>query len=155
MLNENGRASLAVTHRGQTRRDRRTFRRILQSTASLNAQRLEIKAQTPSWLAKIEPEHEAALYALKHNALRQLFRIPNHSPTIDDAFTTTRGFLLSVRLNETGAFLHLPFDQLNTEVQRAHEAWIAHRARGKNWQTIPRNASGHRPDWYWSGWDAR
>jgi len=146
MVNDQGHASLAVacarpTHR-LARNNRRTFRSVLQNAAPCTAQRLEIKAQTASWLAKIEPEHQAALYAIKHAALRQLFRIPQHAPTIYDAWATGRGFLVSLRLTQTGASLHFPFGELGTEVQRSHGAWIARRARGKHWQTALQSAGG-------------
>jgi len=112
---------------------RKTFHEILQAEAAHNAQKLETKARQASWLAKLHPERAADLYAIKHAALRQLFHIPEHAPVIRDAWTTGRGFLLSVQLSRTSALLHLPFDQLTLPLQRMHGSWIARCARGRRW----------------------
>jgi len=82
-------------------KERKTFREILHETAPETALKLEVKARHASWLAKIRPEHSFELYSIKHAALRQLFRVPAHVPIICDAWTTSHGFLLSVRLNRT------------------------------------------------------
>jgi hypothetical protein len=79
----------------------RTFRQILEDVSADNAQRLETKARQASWLAKIHQPQPAKLYEIKHDALRQLFRIPNHMPVIRDAWISARGYLLSVWLNRS------------------------------------------------------
>lgn len=115
----------------------KSFEEILREEAPHSAQKLEAKARNASWIAKIRPEHSNKLYAIKHDALRQLFRIPAHAPLISDAWTTSRGFLLSVRLSRTGSLLHVPFGELNAKTQQSHGLWVARRARGKRWQTPP------------------
>lgn len=117
-----------------TAKQRKSFQEILREEAPRSAWKLEAKARSASWLAKIHPEYSSAFYAIKHAALKQLFRIPAHAPVIRDAWTTSRGFLLSVRLRETNALLHAPFNELNTEIQRMHGHWIVRRARGRWWQ---------------------
>lgn len=126
---------------------RKTFQEILREEAPRNAWRLESKARSASWLAKLEPRHSSALYSVKHAALRQLFGVPQHAPLIRDAWTTGRGFLLSVQLQSTGSMLHLPFDALRGATQQVLGLWIARRARGKQWQTppIPTRSGGVRP----------
>jgi hypothetical protein len=116
---------------------RKTFQEILREEAPRNAWRLETKARSASWLAKLEPQHCSALYSVKHAALRQLFLLPRHAPVIRDAWTTDRGFLLSVQLQSTGSMLHVPFDALRVTTQQAHGLWVARRARGRRWQTPP------------------
>lgn len=113
---------------------RKTFEEILREEAPRSAGRLETKARNASWIAKIRPQHSAKLYAIKHDALRQLFRIPTHAPLIRDAWTTSRGFLLSVRLRRTGSLLHVPFGELNAKTRQAHGVWISRRARGRWWR---------------------
>jgi hypothetical protein len=121
---------------------RKTFREILREEAHRNARRLETKARSASWLAKLEPQHSSALYSVKHAALRQLFGIRQHAPAIRDAWTTGRGFLLSVQLQTTGSFLHVPFGALAIATQQAHGLWVARRARGRHWQTPRQPALG-------------
>jgi hypothetical protein len=123
-------------------KQRKTFQEILQEEASGSALKLEIKARQASWLAKIRPERSPGLYSIKHAALRQLFRVPEHAPVIRDAWTTSHGFLLSVRLNRTGSLLHVPFDELNFATQQTQGVWIARRARGRWWQA-PRRTRLH------------
>jgi hypothetical protein len=118
---------------------RKMFQEILREEAPRSVRKLETKACSASWLAKIHPEYSSGLYSIKHAALKQLFRIPAHAPVIRDAWTTSRGFLLSVRLRETNALLHVPFSELNIEIQRAHGRWIARRAYGRWWQESRRN----------------
>jgi hypothetical protein len=113
---------------------RKTFQEILSEEAARSAWKLETKARNASWLAKIQPEQASKLYSIKDAALRQLFRIPDHAPVIRDAWTTNRGFLLSIRLKSTVSLLHAPFDKLDPETQRTQGAWIAQRARGRRWQ---------------------
>ena len=113
---------------------RKTFEEILREEAPQSAQKLEAKARNASWIAKIHPQHSAMLYAIKHDALRQLFRMPTHAPLIRDAWTTSRGFLLSVRLTRTGSLLHVPFGELNAKTQQTHGVWISRRARGRWWR---------------------
>ena len=113
---------------------RKTFQDILCEVASRNAATLERKARWASWLAKIRPEHSTALYSIKHASLRQLFKVPAYAPLIRDAWTTGQGFLLSIRLRHTNSLVHLPFNQLTSEVQRVQGTWIARRARGRHWQ---------------------
>jgi hypothetical protein len=115
---------------------RKTFREILREEAPRNAWKLETKARTASWLAKIQPRCSSKLYSIKHAAVRQLFRISEHAPSIGDAWTTGRGFLLSVRLVRTGSLLHVPFDALRVTTQQTHGAWVARRARGRYWQRL-------------------
>jgi len=115
-------------------KQRKTFQEILREQAARSAWKLETKARSASWLAKIHPEYSSGLYAIKHAALRQLFRIPGHAPVIRDAWATSQGFLLSVCLKNTDALLHAPFNELNTGIQRAHGSWIARRASGRWWQ---------------------
>jgi hypothetical protein len=115
-------------------RQRKTFQEILQEEAPRSVSKLEVKARNASWLAKIHREHSSRFYSIKHAALRQLFRIRTHAPIIRDAWTTSQGFLLSVLLRKTNALLHVPFNELNTDIQRAHGRWIARRARGKWWE---------------------
>lgn len=115
-------------------KQRKSFQEILCEEAPRNALKLEVKARSASWLAKIQPQCSRAMYSIKHAALRQLFQIPEHAPAIHDAWVTGRGFLLSIRLAKSGAWLHLPFDQLKIATQRACGAWIARRARGKHWE---------------------
>jgi hypothetical protein len=117
------------------RQGRKTFQEILREEAHRNARRLETKARSASWLAKLEPRHSSALYSVKHAALRQLFGMPLHAPAIRDAWTTGRGFLLSVQLQSTGSLLHVPFGALNGATQQAHGLWVARRARGRQWRT--------------------
>jgi len=119
------------------RNGKKTFNEILREVAPQNARNLETKARSASWLAKIHPAHSTALYSVKDAALRQLFGIPAHAPEILEAWTTTRGFLLSVRLRQTSAMLHMPFEGLRPEIQRTQGAWIARRARGRQWQQLP------------------
>jgi hypothetical protein len=116
---------------------RKTFKEILQEESPRNAFTLETKARTASRLAKIQPQCSASLYSIKYAALRKLFQMPAFAPVILDAWTTSQGFLLSVGLIHSSAKLHLPFNQLNPEVQRSHGTWIARRARGKLWQHMP------------------
>lgn len=115
-------------------KQRKTFQEILQEEAPRNAWKLETKARSASWLAKIQPQCSTELYSIKHAALSQLFRISEHAPVIRDAWITGHGFLLSVQLTRTGSLLHIPFDALRTTTQQAHGAWIARRARGRYWQ---------------------
>ncbi len=124
----------SATHRDAGAERRATFQGILEEAAPLIARRLEAKARTASWLAKIQPNDESVLYDVKHAALRQLFRVPRHAPIVRDAWTTSRGFLLSLRLHETGALLHLPFNELDSKIQQTQGGWIARRARGRTWQ---------------------
>jgi hypothetical protein len=120
---------------------RRTFEEILRTEAPRNARTLKTKARSASWLAKVEPEYSGKFYAIKHAALKQLFRIPTHTPAIRDAWTTNHRFLLSVQLRETDAFLHAPFNTLTAELQGIHGHWIARRARGRRWQEPRRTLS--------------
>jgi hypothetical protein len=115
-------------------KERKTFREILQEAAPETALKLEVKARHASWLAKIEPQYSSELYSVKHAALRQLFRVAEYAPLIRDAWTTNRGFLLSVRLNRTGSLLHVPFSELNAATRQTQGAWIARRARDRRWQ---------------------
>jgi hypothetical protein len=112
---------------------RKTFEEILREEAPHNAGKLEAKARNASWIAKIRPEHSTELYAIKHEALRQLFRIPAHAPLIRDAWATGQGFLLSVGLRRTGSLLHVPFSELNAKTRQTHGMWISRRARGQLW----------------------
>jgi len=112
---------------------RKTFRAILREEAPRNALRLETKARAASRLAKVESQHASSLYAIKRAAIQQLFRIPAYSPAIRDAWTTDRGFLLSVGLMGTGSLLHLPFDALSSETQESKGSWVSERARGRRW----------------------
>jgi hypothetical protein len=121
-----------------TKQRKKTFQEVLREEAPRSAWKLETKARCASWIAKIQPEHSCELYPVKHAALRQLFRIPAHAPVIRDAWTTSRGFLLSVRLKRTGALLHVPFNELNATTRQQHGSWIARRARGRWWQTPDR-----------------
>ena len=114
---------------------RKTFRVILQEEAPRNALKLEAKARSASWLAKLQPGQSSALYSVKHAALRQLFEVPRHAPVIHDAWTTGRGFLVSVQLQSTDSMLHVPFNALRVATQQAYGLWVARRARGKRWQT--------------------
>jgi hypothetical protein len=116
-------------------KERKTFREILQKAAPETALKLELKARHASWLAKIEPQYSSELYSVKHAALRQLFRVPEYAPVIRDAWTTNRGFLLSLRLNRTGSLLHVPFNELNAATRQMQGAWIARRARDRWWQS--------------------
>lgn len=118
------------------RRERKTFRDVLQKAAPRIARELEIRAQTASRLAKIQPRHAAQLYSLKSEAIRQLFRIPGQMPFIRDAWTTQRGFLLSIHLCQTGSFLHVPFEKLTEAAQQFYGAWVAKRAHGNRWQPV-------------------
>jgi len=115
-------------------RQRKTFQDILREEAPHSAWKLEAKARNASWLAKTRREDSGELYAIKHNALRQLFRIPEHAPLIRDAWTTSRGFLLSVRLRRTGSLLHVPFGELDAKTQQAQGVWISRRARNRWWR---------------------
>jgi hypothetical protein len=134
-------------------KERKTFQEILREEAPESAFKLEIKARNASWLAKIQPAHSPGLYSIKHAALRQLFCVPEHAPVIRDAWTTSHGFLLSVRLNRTGSLLHVPFDELNATTRQAQGAWIGRRARGRWWQG-PRRTGRH--PWQPVGpWSAR
>jgi hypothetical protein len=138
MLNENGPASLAFKLSKPTRKNeqchRKTFQQILREEAPRNARTLEAKARSASWLAKIQPTHARELYSVKHAALRHLFRIAGYSPVILDAWSSGRGFLLSVRLKRTRALLHVPLNELMITTQQAHAPWVAERARGKWWR---------------------
>jgi hypothetical protein len=118
---------------------RKTFKEILQKEAPRSARRLEATARNASWLAKIHPEYSSELYAIKHAALRQLFRIPGQAPVILDAWSSASGFLLSVQLRRTRSLLHVPFEELRITPQQAHAAWVAQRARGRWWR--PRTAT--------------
>jgi len=125
--------------------DRKSFRDILREEAPRSAWKLETKARHASWLAKIRPGCSSELYAIKHAALRQLFCIPAHAPMIRNAWTTARGFLVSVELARTGSRLHVPLDALNLSTQQAHAAWVMRCARGKWWRPRPkaRRATRH------------
>jgi hypothetical protein len=125
-------------------RQRKTFQEILREEAPRNAGKLETKARSASWLAKIQPKHSSELYSIKHDALRQLFRMPEHTPVIRDAWVTGRGFLLSVRLRRSHSLLHMPFDELKMTTQQAHGTWVAQRARGRSWR---RPLKTQRPVW--------
>ena len=126
-------------------RGQRTFRDILREEASRIAWELEVKATTASRLAKILPEDAAALYSIKNRTVSQLFRIPRQMPSIHDAWTTRRGFLLSIQLNRTGSFLHFPFEKLNAVAQRFYGPWVARRARGNRWQPVRTNCKSTSP----------
>jgi hypothetical protein len=130
----------AVSHTILQASDRRkhgnrlTFRDILRQEAPQNAKALETKACTASRLAKIQPRHAAQLYFVKDLAVRQLFRIPGQMPFVRNAWTTEHGFLLSIRLCKTGAFLHLPFEELTDAAQRFYGPWVRKRAYENPWQ---------------------
>jgi hypothetical protein len=130
---------------------RKTFQEILREEAPRNAWQLETKARSASWLAKLEPQHSSALYSVKHAALRQLFLVVPHAPVIRDAWTTGRGFLLSVRLQGTGSMLHVPFHALRVTTQQAHGLWVARRARGRHWQRPPQRVQrlARQPERAW------
>ena len=110
---------------------RKTFEQILQDVAPRNARSLELKARWASWLAKVEINQSEALYEIKNDALRQLFRIPSQEPVIRDAWTSGRRYLLSVRLRRSRSLLHVPFDELRITTQQKHGMWVAQRAWGK------------------------
>jgi hypothetical protein len=117
---------------------RKTFQAILSEESGRIASRLETKARQASWLAKIQPASSGELYSIKHAALRQLFKVPAYEPLIRDAWTTNRGFLISVRLRKTDSLLHVPFGELNAKTQQKHGVWISRRARGRWWRQMPR-----------------
>jgi len=121
---------------------RKTFQTILRDEAPRIARELEVKARTFSRLAKIQPLHAATLYSLKNSAVRRLYSIPEQMPFIRDAWTTRRGFLLSIRLRRTGSLLHLPFEELTPSARQFYRAWVTARARGKRWQQVPRRSRG-------------
>lgn len=139
------------------RNHRKTFREILREEAPRNAWKLETKARSASWLAKIQPQCSSKLYSVKHAAVSQLFRISEHAPVISDAWITGRGFLLSVRLVRTGSQLHVPFDALRITTQQAHSAWVARRARGRHWQQPPQTIQrpARQPERAWPIGSAR
>jgi len=114
--------------------ERKTFQQIVQEEASRSARKLETKARQASWIAKIQPDQSQPLYTVKHAALRQLFRIPTQTPIIRDAWSTSNGFLLSVRLRRTRSLLHVPLNELSVVTQQTQAAWIAQRARGRWWR---------------------
>ena len=113
---------------------RKTFQAILSEESGRIASRLEAKARQASWLAKLQPSSSGELYSIKHAALRQLFKVPAYEPLIRDAWTTSHGFLLSVRLRRTGSLLHVPFGELNAKTQEMQGVWISRRARGRWWR---------------------
>lgn len=119
-------------------RGRKTFKEILREEAPRVARELEKKACTASRLAKIQPVQAVALYALKNDAVRQLFRIPGEMPFVRDAWTTRQGFLLSIRLCRTGSFLHFPFEELTASARQFYRPWVTARASGKRWQQVVR-----------------
>jgi hypothetical protein len=123
---------------------RKTFKEILQEETSRNASTLEMKARTASRIAKIQPQSSVGLYSIKYCALRKLFQMPEYAPVILDAWTTTQGFLLSVSLARSSARLHFPFNLLNPEIQRTQGAWIARRARGRQWEQLSRVSNARR-----------
>jgi len=135
------------------KQQRKTFREILLQEAPRIARRLEIKARLASKLAKIQPVNASTLYSLKYCAVRELFRLPGHSPLIRDAWTAERGILLSIKLNGTDSWLHVPFHVLNVAARNFYGPWVARRARGNPWQstqTIHRSPIGRgrtRPSW--------
>lgn len=120
-------------------RRRRTFRDILRSEAPRIAQALEKKARIASRLAKIQPHQASQLYSLKYTAVRQLFRIPGQMPAISDAWTTHRGYLLSIQLRRTGSSLHCPFRQLPVLARQVYIGWVTQRAVGKCWHASTRS----------------
>lgn len=124
---------------------RKTFREIIREESPRMAHELETKAQTASRLAKIQPEHAAKFYAIKYTAVRELFRMPGHAPLIRDAWTTEAGILLSIRLTETGALLHFPFDRLYSATQQFFRRWASRRAEGKRWNAVISRLCVNRP----------
>jgi hypothetical protein len=123
-------------------RHRKTFQEIVQGVAPRIARELELKARIASKIAKIQPIQAAALYSLKNRAVRRLFRTAGHAPLVRDAWTTAKGFLLSLKLTHTESWLHFPFDELTAATQRFYRPWVTKRARGNPWlcqsrQTAP------------------
>jgi hypothetical protein len=126
------------------RQQRLAFREILAKEEGRIASTLEHKAIVASWLAKAYPQKASAFYSLKHTALRQLFRVRGSTPIIRDAWTTSRGFLLSVRLVSTNSLLHIPFDQLLPDTQLINEARVAELAKRKWWRPVQRQKHAYR-----------
>ncbi len=92
-----------------------------------------MKARIASKLAKLDSVNPAVLYAVKNAALQGLFSVPGFNPLVRDAWSTPRGVLLSLKLNRTNSWLHLPFHQRCRNP--SEDGWIAGTAsqyRGRN-----------------------
>ena len=123
-----------------TTKHRKTFEQILGEAAAGDRSKDGNEGQAsfnrlPNSCLKVA----RTLYAIEHLAIRHLFRLQGQAPTIRDAWSSGRGYLLSVRLQRTSSLLHVPFDELRMTTQQAHASWVAQRARGRWWR--PRTAT--------------
>jgi len=114
-----------------------TFQEILARESRGNAVRLAQKARSASWLAKAYPREQRKLYAVKHRALAQLFRIPGAEPKILNAWMVGQSYLLSIRLPKHLGLLHVPFAVLDASTRVRHLAVVVTRVRDKRWCRRP------------------
>ncbi len=70
------------------RRSTQTFKETLLAVALRNVQTLETKADTACSLAETYPENEGAFRAVQSEAVKQMFRILVHMPSVRDAWAT-------------------------------------------------------------------
>jgi hypothetical protein len=95
----------------------KAFRNILKKVAGHNAATLEARARQANWLAHKEFKHAKRLYAIKHLAVSQLFKISGFEPILQGCANTPYGLTLSIGLRTWGQ-LHVPLNRLTPQARK-------------------------------------